>query len=150
MRYKKIRGLKKKVAKISDWVEEYIALDINQLTEKNYHYSKVYVYPWDNMTLTDSEFPEPKGRAKREILKGLKKIYNSWKTDLDKLEQPYYLKIWLYEPRLSKSQVVCAIDEKVEHYKNLFKKAEYERTNSSFTNELSPDFKWESFIDEKP
>ena len=150
MKYKKIRGLKKKVAKIYDWVEGFIELDMKQLVENNYHYSKVYVQPWDNITLTDSEFPEPKGKAKREILKGLEKIYNSWKTDLDKLKKPYYLKIWLYEPRLSKSQVVCAVDEKIEHYENLFEKADFKQTNSSFTNEFSADFKWESFIDEKP
>ena len=111
MKYKKIRGLKRKVEGIQKWIEEYLELDIEELSKHKYHYSKVYVQPWDNLTLTNSEIPEPKGKAKQEIINGLAKIYDSWKKELDKLNQPYYLKIWLNEPRLSKSQVVCALGE---------------------------------------
>ncbi|SDS10173.1 hypothetical protein SAMN05216503_1985 [Polaribacter sp. KT25b] len=148
MKYKKIRGLKKKVAKIQNWVEEYLKLDIEQLSEYKYHYSKVYVQPWDNISLTNSQIPEPKGKAKNEILNGLEKIYDSWKVELDKSEKPYYLKIWIYEPRISKSQVVCAIGDRIEYYENLFEKVNYKQNNSSFTNSLSSEFKWESKIDE--
>ncbi|QNK78208.1 hypothetical protein H7F37_03755 [Winogradskyella sp. PAMC22761] len=148
MKYKKIRGLKKKVAKIQNWVEEYLKLDIEQLSEYKYHYSKVYVQPWDNISLTNSQIPEPKGKAKNEILNGLEKIYDSWKVELEKSEKPYYLKIWIYEPRISKSQVVCAIGDRIEYYENLFEKVNYKQNNSSFTNSLSSEFKWESKIDE--
>ena len=148
MKYKKIRGLKKKVAKIQNWVEEYLKLDIEQLSEYKYHYSKVYVQPWDNISLTNSQIPEPKGKAKKEILNGLEKIYDSWKVELEKSEKPYYLKIWIYEPRISKSQVVCAIGDRIEYYENLFEKVDYKKNNSSFTNSLSSEFKWESKIDE--
>ena len=148
MKYKKIRGLKKKVAKVQNWIEEYLKLDIEQLSEYKYHYSKVYVQPWDNISLTNSQIPEPKGKAKKEILNGLEKIYDSWKVELEKSEKPYYLKIWIYEPRVSKSQVVCAIGDRIEYYENLFEKVDYKKNNSSFTNSLSSEFKWESKIDE--
>ena len=148
MKYKKIRGLKKKVAKIQNWVEEYLKLDIEQLSEYKYHYSKVYVQPWDNISLNNSQIPEPKGKTKKEILNGLEKIYDSWKVELEKSEKPYYLKIWIYEPRISKSQVVCAIGDRIEYYENLFEKVDYKKNNSSFTNSLSSEFKWESKIDE--
>ena len=148
MKYKKIRGLKKKVAKIQNWVEEYLKLDIEQLSEYKYHYSKVYVKPWDNISLTNSQIPEPKGKAKNEILNGLEKIYDSWKVKLEKSEKPYYLKIWIYEPRISKSQVVCAIGDRIEYYENLFEKVDYKQNNSSLTNSLSSEFKWKSKIDE--
>ena len=148
MKYKKIRGLKKKVAKIQNWVEEYLKLDIEQLSEYKYHYSKVYVQPWDNISLNNSQIPEPKGKTKKEILNGLEKIYDSWKVELEKSEKPYYLKIWIYEPRVSKSQVVCAIGDRIEYYENLFEKVDYKKNNSSFTNSLSSEFKWESKIDE--
>ncbi len=150
MKYKKIRGLKRKVSKIQNWVEEYLELDNEQLSEHKYHYSKVYVQPWDNLTLTNSQIPEPKGKAKKEILNGLEKIYDSWKAELEKLEKPYYLKIWIYEPRISKSQVVCAIEKRIEHYENLFETADFKQNNSSFTSELSSDFKWQTKIDEEP
>ena len=148
MKYKKIRGLKRKVSKIQNWIDEYLELDIEQLSEHKYHYSKVYIQPWDNLTLTNSEIPEPKGKAKKEIINGLEKIYDSWKKELDKLNQPYYLKIWLYEPRLSKSQVVCALDERIEHYEKQFTNADFKKNDSSFTNQLNADFKWEPKFDE--
>ncbi len=148
VKYKKIRGLKRKVAKIQNWIEEYLELDIEQLSKHKYRYSKVYVQPWDNLTLTKSEIPEPKGKAKKEIINGLEKIYDSWKKELDKINQPYYLKIWLNEPRLSKSQVVCALGERIEHYENLFTEADFKQNDSSFTKQMSSDFKWEPKLDE--
>lgn len=150
VKYKKIRGLKRKVANIQNWINEYLELNIEHLTERKYEFAKVYVDPWDNLTLTDSQIPEPKGKAKKEILNGLEKIYDSWKTELDKLNRPYYLKIWLYEPRISKSQVVCAIDDKIEYYKNIFDKADFKQNTSSFTNQLSSEFNWQTNIDEEP
>ncbi len=149
MRYKKIRGLKRKVTNIQNWINEYLNLNIEHLNEHKYEYTKVYVDPWDNLTLTDSQIPEPKGKAKKDILNGLEKIYDSWKTELDKLNKPYYLKIWLYEPRISKSQVVCAIDEKIEYYENIFEKADFKPNDSSFINQLSSEFKWQPKIDEE-
>ena len=150
MKYKKIRGLKRKITNIQNWINRYLELNIEHLTEYKYEYTKVYVDPWNSLTLTDSQIPEPKGKAKKEILNGLEKIYDSWKTELDKLNKPYYLKIWLYEPRISKSQVVCAIDKKVEYYENIFEKAEFKQNSSSFTNQLSSDFKWLPRVDEEP
>ena len=150
MRYKKIRGLKRKVVNIQNWINEYLELNVQNLTEHKYEYTKVYVDPWDNLTLTDSQIPEPKGKAKKDILNGLEKIYDSWKTKLDKLNKPYYLKIWLYEPRVSKSQVVCAIEEKIEYYENIFGRADFKQDSPSFTNQLSSDFKWQPKVDEEP
>lgn len=150
MKYKKIRGLKRKVANIQNWINEYLELNIEQLTEYKYEYVKVYVDPWDNLTMTDSEIPEPKGKAKKEIIKGLEKIYDSWRTELEKLNKPYYLKIWLYEPRISKSQVVCAIEEKIEYYENIFERADFKQNSSSFTTQLGSDFNWQPRVDEEP
>ncbi len=150
VRYKKIRGLKRKVANIQNWINEYLKLNVKHLKEHKYEYTKVYVDPWGNLTLTDSQIPEPKGKAKKEILNGLEKIYDSWKTELDKLNKPYYLKIWLYEPRISKSQVVCAIEDKIEYYQNIFEKADFKENKSSFTKQLSSDFNWQPKVDEEP
>ncbi len=56
----------------------------------------------------------------------------------------------MYEPRISKSQVVCAIDEKIEYYENIFEKADFKPNDSPFTNQLSVEFKWQPNIDEEP
>jgi len=149
VKYKKIRGLKRKVANIQKWINEYLELNIEHLTEYKYEYAKVYVEPWENQTMTDSQIPEPKGKAKKEIINGLEKIYDSWRIELEKLNKPYYLKIWLYEPRLSKSQVVCAIEEKIEYYENIFEKADFKQNSSSFTAQFKSDFNWQSRVDEE-
>ncbi|MCH7414180.1 hypothetical protein MM213_11825 [Belliella sp. R4-6] len=73
MRYIKIRGYKKKISKIQGWINENLELDTEFLNERKYMYTKVYVDPWDSLTLTKSHIPEPKGKAKMEIIKGLEK-----------------------------------------------------------------------------
>ncbi len=148
MRYKKIRGQRRKVIKIQNWVKGYSMLDVEWLLRSEYGYVKVTVQPWRNLTLTNSQIPEPKGEAKKKIIKGLGEIYSACKTELDNLGKPYYLKIWLYEPRLSMSQVVYALDEKAEYYRGMFEEGSFKEKEDSFTNGLSPSFSWESMIDE--
>ena len=70
--------------------------------------------------MTKSAIPEPTRKTKDKILKGLLEIYKNWKTQLDNIGQSYYLRIWLFEPRFSQSQVVCAIGDSIDFYKNNF------------------------------
>lgn len=62
------------------------------------------------------------------MLNALLDIYEDWKRQLDKLGQPYYLKLWLFEPRFSQSQVVCAIGNSLEYYETTFFKPELDKT----------------------
>jgi len=57
-----------------------------------------------------------KGELRKTIIETLLKIFFEWKTELDKLNKEYYLAIWLYNPRMLKSEVVCAINEKIPYY----------------------------------
>jgi hypothetical protein len=59
-----------------------------------------------------------KGELRKKIIETLLKTYFEWKNELDKLNKEYYLAIWLYNPRMLKSEIVCAIDEKVNYYEN--------------------------------
>lgn len=59
-----------------------------------------------------------KGKLREIIIETLLKTYFEWKKELDKLNKEYYLAIWLYNPRMLKSEVVCAIDEKIIYYEN--------------------------------
>ena len=45
------------------------------------------------------------------ILNGLLDIYESWEEQLKQRDEPYSLKIWLYEPWFSRSQVICAVGD---------------------------------------
>lgn len=93
-----------------------------------------------------------KGELRKKIIETLLKTYFEWKNELDKLNKEYYLAIWLYNPRMLKSEIVCAIDEKVNYYEN--EKFLASNKNSEFDlnqfGVLSPElqkFTWDRKID---
>jgi hypothetical protein len=66
-----------------------------------------------------------KGLIRKRIVKLLFEIHDNWKIELEKLNKPYYLAIWLCEPQIIRSDVVCAIGERIEMYsENWFDKSE--------------------------
>lgn len=93
-----------------------------------------------------------KGELRKSIIDILLKKYFDWKNELDKLERDYYLAIWLYNPRLLKSEVVCAIENKIAYYNNeVFvdskKNNEFDFDSfKSFENQLG-DFSWNRKVD---
>ena len=120
-RTRKIRGNKKKFRDVEHWIKQNKVLDIDYLNNYKRDYCKVRIDPWGTrISLTNSGFPEPNGKIKQDIINGLIEIYDNWKKQLDELNKPYYLKIWLYDPNFSRSQVVCAIDENIDYYTNMF------------------------------
>lgn len=147
MRKRKIRGHKRLQKQIPIWIANDSTINIDFLLKHHYWYSDVLVHPWCDISIVNSEFPEPKSKTRNQITLALEEIYNNWKLQLESLKQPFYLKIWLYEPRISKSQVVCAIGEKIAHYEKAFEKSDTIRRKSDFYNKLSSDFCWESSED---
>ncbi len=152
MRTKKIRGHKKKWAEIDAWIAANKQLDIGNLKTYQRDHTKIWVHPWSGITVTNSQIPEPKRETKRRIIKGLIAIYEGWKASLDQLNEPYYLKIWLYEPRLFKSQVVCAIEKELTFYENTFfappdPKEFYPAHYGALENALG-EFRWDHRLDE--
>ena len=152
MRVKKIRGHKRRWKDIDYWVENNKNLNIEYLDHYQRDYCKILIHPWSSLTLTNSIFPEPRKITKKMILLGLIDIYNNWKQTLDNLGIDYYLKIWLFDPRFSKSQVVCAIGEDIDFYENTFFKPENNRQiKSDNYGEIAPlinEFDWEYRFDE--
>ncbi|XWW44939.1 hypothetical protein JYG30_19705 [Fibrella sp. USSR17] len=57
-----------------------------------------------------------RGKTRKFIIESLFKIYYKWSEELLKLNTPFYLAIWLYDPWLLRSEVVCAIDDKITYY----------------------------------
>lgn len=152
MKTKKIRGHKRRWNDINQWVETHKNLDLDYLKESQRDYSKIRVHPWSGISLTNSQTPEPKGQTKTKILSGLIEIYDSWKKQLDKLDESYYLRIWLFEPRFANSQVVCAIGDYLDFYENTFYKPEESKklnleNYGQLKNEMG-NFNWEYRLDE--
>lgn len=130
MRQKKIRGHNRRHKQIENWRLTNLSLDLTDylLNQRDRYYAKIYVHPWSGLSLTNSLTPQPTGKTKQKMLNGLLDIYENWKTQLDKLGKPYYLKIWLFEPRFSQSQVVCAIGNDIDFYENTFYKPTSDKT----------------------
>ena len=149
----KIRGHKRIWRKIEQWLLNSKNININYLISRERDYVKFSVYPWIGISRLKvrSIIPEPKAKTKQKILDGLLEIYDSWKNELDKLDEPYYLKIWLYEERFARSQVVCAIRDEIHFYDKTFSKPDSakEIDKRKFGNNKKLDnYKWELRLDE--
>lgn len=152
MRIKKTRGLRRAAKRIERWRQYFLSRDVVSPLYDNRHYAEILVHPWSGLTLTNSKVAEPGGKIKQQILTALLDIYDNWEQQLEKTAKPYYLKLWLFEPRFSKSQVVCATGDSVAFYENQFsapdadKKVDLQKYGS-VGKRLIP-FTWQGFIDE--
>lgn len=148
-RVKKIRGHRKIQKRVQRWIEQNKTLHISDFLANKYCYANVSFHPYFNISINNSNIAEPKTKSRKHIILGLQEIYNNWKMELDKLDQPYFLKIYLFEPRISKSQVICAIGkEKMEYYENFFRKINNIKGETNFQKIVSADFKWEMHSDD--
>lgn len=120
MRLKKVRGGNRRLEQVKRWIAHDLELDRGHLDGDAYFYSRFHVYPWRSSSRVSSLYPEPHGKIRKALIAGLIRIHDSWKPALDKTGKPYYLKIWLYQSRISRSEVVCATGRKIEEYENKF------------------------------
>ena len=120
IRYRKIRGINLRKRAIEQWGEVNRALDVELLNQNKRDYVKFLVNPWSRLSLINSIYPEPTGDCEYLLIKSLQNIYQSWKDSLKALQTPYYLQIWLRENYVSRSQIVCAIDEMKDFYDDTF------------------------------
>lgn len=109
---------------IANWIELNKNLEVDYLKEQKRVNVKFLVEPWCNLKMDDSVISPPEGVYKEAFLNGLVQIYHSWKQALEQLKEPYYLKIWLFEKQLHRSQVVCAIEDSLEFYTSVFEPCE--------------------------
>lgn len=149
IKYKKIRGENRRLRAIEQWVKNSETLNLDDLQRYERDYAKFWVRPWCNLSVTNSLIPQPQGVFRERFLAGLAHIYCQWKHQLDSLNRPYYLKIWLFEQDLKRSQVVCAIGESLHFYDNTFDKVEQTgSTSQAFTlnqteQAVFKDFNWQ-------
>lgn len=152
MKQQKIRGFKRRHRDIEKWRLANLELRLDLIEKYDYDNIDIVVHPWCDISIINSEIPEPKGKTKQLMLDGLIDIYYSWKEQLNKINQPYYLKIWLYEPRFSKSQVVCAVGNRINYYENLFinpDKIRYLKNDNFGQSKIKLDvFDWIHCLDE--
>ncbi|UYZ64702.1 hypothetical protein [Hymenobacter weizhouensis] len=110
MRFQKIRGIKRRNRSIRKWVSNNLTCRFDILEKYHEDHCDIVVHPWCDISLINSAIPVPRGATKLLMLKGLIEIYHAWKQQLNTYGEPYYLKIWLFEPRFELSRVMCAIN----------------------------------------
>ncbi|TDE09037.1 hypothetical protein [Dyadobacter psychrotolerans] len=145
---KKKTILSKKILRsIEDyWNDPDSQLDLKKLLENRFQYFEMedcYGYSIDGSV---------SGKLRKKTISILIDIYMDWKSRLDEQNLDYYLAIWLYIPRMSKSQVVCAIDDKITYYDNdVFLPAKeikkFPQLNFGKIPDASNQFTWELKVD---
>jgi len=142
---KKIRGWKHRIKQIEQWKQRYIDLDIEQLCLHNRDYVKLWIDPFYRLTKRN-----PPMWYSRLLLEAMLEVCQSWSQQMRKLNEPFYLKIWLYNPNFIHSQIVVAFRECLNYYDNTFDKS---NDNKAFPSHLYgkipglQEFEWELAID---
>ena len=153
IKYRKIRGINRRKRAIEQWGDDRKSLNIDLLTQEKRDYVKFRVQPWSRLSLGNSVYPEPTGDCEYLLIKNLQKIYQSWQDSLEALQTPYYLQIWLRENYVSRSQIVCAIDEMKDFYDDTFEAIDKQPKNgiqssihyNSNTAEYLDAFEWKLY-----
>ena len=120
---KKVRGMRRKRRKLNSWSAYYKELDISALLKYNKVYVKVWISPFYNLfKYSDRKIGKknPPHRFRKQVLHELIDIYLAWDDQLKRLNEPYYLMIWIGDPDFMDSQVVAAVKTEIDYYSNLF------------------------------
>lgn len=70
------------------------------------------------------------------------KLYNKWKRIVERLDQEYFLKIWVFENNFLESQLVFAVNNRIDRYANMFEDSKESRSipflSSNLQKKISP------------
>ncbi len=112
---KKIRGWKRRKRTIQQWREQMIELDMETLQEDGFDYAKLWIYPFYSITPID-----PPHWFQRLLLSEMLGVFSHWQQQMEQQHDPFYLKIWLYQPNFILSQIVVAQRERLHFYDQHF------------------------------
>lgn len=88
--------------------------------------------PWGNLFCRTRV---PAGYRKK-IIDFLVDIYYRWERQIKEKHNEYYLRIWLYYPYITMSQVVAAIAGKINYYETLFPGVD-DQTNANIADDYA-------------
>jgi hypothetical protein len=115
---KKVRGWKRRLRQLERFRLAHRTLDVESLRASHYDYVKLWLDPWSRLGGRN-----PPVWFRRRILAAFIDIHDAWRAALEATGEPYYLEIWLFHPDFHRSQVVAAMDWRMEHYENVFEPA---------------------------
>lgn len=112
---KKVRGWKRRLRQLERFRLIYRVLDIPTLRAHEVEYAKLWLDPWSRLVKRNPPF-----WYRRRAVAVFIDILRNWKIQLDELQEPYYLRLWLFDSRFPSTQVVAAIGSRVLFYERSF------------------------------
>ncbi|WP_258235154.1 hypothetical protein [Paenibacillus agaridevorans] len=112
---KKIRGWRRHVRKIEMWKQRVINLDMRHLSRYQRDYAKLWIHPFYAIPRKN-----PPGWYNQLLLEAMLEVYQSWLEKFTRLDESFYLKLWIYEPHFINSQVVTAYKDCLHFYDRTF------------------------------
>lgn len=91
-------------------------MDAPTLTEHGWLSYELMLAPFSNLKLRN-----PPGWFFRLYVDSMIRVMADWRAALESRGGEFYLAMWLFEPRQAKSQVVAAVDHRIDYYKSLFR-----------------------------
>lgn len=143
---KKIRGWKRHVRKIEKWKQRVIDLDIQHLNQYQRDYAKLWIHPFYALQRRN-----PPVWFNRLLLDAMLDVYQSWYQKLNEFGEPFYLKLWIYDPQFINSQVVAASKDYLHFYDQTFEVGDQEKQfpfgKYTYLRKKLEKFDWHSHID---
>ncbi len=116
---KKIRNWPTLIKRLATLKEEHLFHSLDHmkssLEDSHSFYMKLYVDPFYRL-----EKRNPPLWFRKLFIQALCDVYDNWQQYAQQLGIPYYLKIWIFEPNFTQSQIAFGIDERITWYENLF------------------------------
>ena len=143
---KKIRGWKRHVRKILKWKQRVINLDIRHLSQYQRDYAKLWIHPFYAIPRRN-----PPIWYNRLLLEAMLEIYQSWRDKLTRLDESFYLRLWIYDPHFINSQVVAAYKDCLHFYDRTFDVGTQDKQfpfhKYTYLKEKLEMFDWQQHID---
>ncbi|GGI96347.1 hypothetical protein [Paenibacillus hunanensis] len=114
----KIRGWKRRKRSIQLWRQQMLELDMETVRSEDFDYAKLWIYPFYSISPID-----PPHWFQRLLLGEMIDVYAHWQKQMEQEGEPFYLKIWLYEPNFILSQIVVAYRSRLHFYDEHFQPA---------------------------
>jgi hypothetical protein len=80
----------------------------------------------------------------------MNRVSDIWQETLKERYEDYYLAIWIFSPRQTKTQLVAAIGERIEYYRNLFKIKDADASFPQAIQHLKNNKQWKPYWDYEP
>lgn len=111
----KVRGYRRRLRALDRFADAHAGLDLDALRLRHYDYVKLWLDPWSRLAKRN-----PPMGYRRPALRAFFRIAEAWDRQLRTLGEPYYLAVWLHDPRFHATQVVAGLRERIGWYETVF------------------------------